>query len=153
MIKKGKNENIYLNLNDFYSVLDLNSEDDYEETDSERGYIGTVLYLPPEIHFSQDKSPNYSKQDVWAIGIIAYELCALKRPFNDKRSAVATINAIINDPVEPITQPYSTNLKDLINLLLKKDPEQRPSIQQLVQLPIVRPAIVSFVKEFEGKEY
>jgi hypothetical protein len=61
--------------------------------------------------------------------------------------------AIINDPLEPITQPYSTDLKGLINLLLKKDPTQRPSIQQLVQLPIVRPAIVSFIKEFEGKEY
>jgi serine/threonine protein kinase len=43
---------------------------------------GTGDYLPPEIYNAKLKKPNIIKQDVWAIGINAYELCAFKHPFN-----------------------------------------------------------------------
>jgi serine/threonine protein kinase len=60
--------------------------------------------------------------------------------------------AIINNPHEPIPHKlYSDELKDIINRLLTKDPEQRPSIQELVIIPIIRSAIDNLLKEFEGK--
>ena len=37
--------------------------------------------------------------------------------------------------------------------MLIKDPEQRPSIKQLIQIEIIRDAIISLVKEFEGKQF
>jgi hypothetical protein len=37
--------------------------------------------------------------------------------------------------------------------MLIKDPEQRPSIQQLIKVKIIRDAIISLVKEFEGNEF
>lgn len=120
MITKGKKDAIKLLLNNFIIVLDKNSVDNFEE---EVGLIqGTFEYLAPEILNSRHELPNCSKQDIWAIGIIAYQLCAHKLPFDGGYSS-ATVQAIINNPLEPITQSYSTDLKGLINLLLKKDPE------------------------------
>ena len=42
---------------------------------------GTDEYLAPEIHNAKDEKANITKQDVWAIGIIAYELCTNCLPF------------------------------------------------------------------------
>jgi serine/threonine protein kinase len=60
--------------------------------------------------------------------------------------------AIVNNPHDPIPQKlYSDDLKDIINKLLTKDPEQRPSIQEITKVPIIRDAIDTLIKEFEGK--
>jgi serine/threonine protein kinase len=68
------------------------------------------------------------KQDVWAIGVIAYELCIFQLPFKGETSE-ALIYSIINDPHTPIeSKDYSEELKDLISSMLIKNPEQRPSI-------------------------
>ena len=40
--------------------------------------VGTPLYLAPELW--QDK-PCTKKSDIWALGIILYEMCALRTPF------------------------------------------------------------------------
>jgi serine/threonine protein kinase len=62
--------------------------------------------------------------------------------------------AIINNPHDPIPHKvYSDELKDIINRLLTKDPQQRPSIQELVIIPIIRNAIDTLLKEFEGKVF
>jgi serine/threonine protein kinase len=60
--------------------------------------------------------------------------------------------AILNNSHEPIPHKlYSNELKDIINRLLTKDPEQRPSIQELTEVPVIRNALEDLLKEFEGK--
>ena len=60
--------------------------------------------------------------------------------------------AILNNPHDPIPHKlYSDELKDIINKLLTKDPEQRPSIHELTKVPIIRDALEILIKEFEGK--
>ena len=60
--------------------------------------------------------------------------------------------AILNNPPDPILHKiYSDELKDIINRLLTKDPEQRPSIQELTKVPIIQNALDNLLKEFEGK--
>jgi serine/threonine protein kinase len=55
---------------------------DYSRLSSIVGEIrGTVEYLAPEILCSGLAKPNFSKQDVWSIGVIAYQLCTLRLPF------------------------------------------------------------------------
>lgn len=41
--------------------------------------VGTPYYLSPEIIESK---PYSLKTDIWSLGVILYELCALKPPFN-----------------------------------------------------------------------
>jgi len=84
--------------------------------------------VAPEILNEMLAKPNISKQDVWSIGVIAYQLCTLRLPFK-KDSPAATIAAILTTPHDPIPHKlYSDELKDIINRLLTKDPQQRPSI-------------------------
>ena len=60
--------------------------------------------------------------------------------------------AILNNPHDPIPHNlYSDELKDIINRLLTKDPEQRPSIQELTNVPVIRNALDNLLKEFESK--
>ena len=60
--------------------------------------------------------------------------------------------AILTTPHDPIPHKlYSDELKDLINHLLTKDPEQRPSIQQLIKVTIIQNALEALIQEFEGK--
>ena len=60
--------------------------------------------------------------------------------------------AILNNLHDPIQHKfYSDELKDIINRLLTKDPEQRPSIQELTKVPVIRNALEDLLKEFEGK--
>ena len=51
------------------------SEVDFEDDES---IVGTPFYLAPELW----KSKRYAKEsDIWALGVILYELCTLERPF------------------------------------------------------------------------
>jgi serine/threonine protein kinase len=83
--------------------------------------------------------------------VIAYQLCSLRLPFKAE-SPAATIAAILTAPHDPIPHKlYSNELKDIINRLLTKDPEQRPSIQELTKVPVIRNALDNLLKEFESK--
>ena len=51
-----------------------------------KSFAGTYIYLSPEIVNHQ---PYNSKTDIWSLGVVLYELCALRPPFivknNNKR--------------------------------------------------------------------
>ena len=64
---------------------------------------------------------------------------------------MATMMAIINNPHDPISDVlYSKELKDIINRLLAKDPQKRPSIQELTKVPIIRDALEIFRRDFKS---
>jgi serine/threonine protein kinase len=66
LIKKEPNGKLYLHLIDFGLAKNIK---DTERLASSASRKGTDAYIPPEAHI---KNPNITKQDVWAIGIIAY---------------------------------------------------------------------------------
>jgi eukaryotic-like serine/threonine-protein kinase len=99
LIKREANGKNYLHLSDF--GLAKNILDKERKSSSINSVKGTSLYLPPEIHKPKEEKPNIKKLDVWAIGIIAYELCTFKFPFKLEPSN-AMIKSIINDPPIPI---------------------------------------------------
>lgn len=52
--------------------------------------IGTANYLAPEIC---DGKPYNNKSDIWSLGCILYELCAMERLFNGPVSILSAIYA------------------------------------------------------------
>jgi serine/threonine protein kinase len=58
------------------------------------------------------------------------------------KSPAATIAAILTAPHDPIESIFvSKTLRDIINRLLIKDPKQRPSIEVVIKVPIIRYAL------------
>jgi NIMA (never in mitosis gene a)-related kinase len=69
MMKNG-----ILKLGDFGIARVLNTTSDMAET-----VIGTPYYLSPEIV----QSNKYGfPTDIWSLGVLFYEICALRPPFN-----------------------------------------------------------------------
>ena len=72
--------------------------------------VGTPLYLAPEL--CEGKEYN-NKCDVWALGAILYELCALSPPFL-ATSMPALVMMITRDDPPPLADTYSTELDGLM---------------------------------------
>lgn len=101
--------------------------------------VGTPYYLSPEL--CNDK-PYRDKSDCWALGVLIYECCTLRHPF-DARNQCALILKIIQAQVEP---PPSTTTSDILcNVvlwLLQKDPINRPSTKDLLNEKIIREKLI-----------
>lgn len=72
-------------------------------------------------------APYGAKSDVWALGIVIYELCTLKHPF-DAQSISALATKILKGVYEPVPMAYSRNIRLLVKKMLTLAPEGRPTI-------------------------
>jgi len=103
------------------------------EEDVAHSILGTPLFMPPEVC----KGCAYdSKADIWAMGVIIYELITLKKPF-DGDSIQMVFDKIINQPWDPLPDGTSSDLKLLIGALLNKDNNKRYSIFDVAKVPCV----------------
>lgn len=108
-------------------------------------FVGTPLYLPPEII----KNEPYSyKADIWALGIVFYELLALKTPFMDF-SYHGLLVKICNAPIEPLPEHYSPEIRNFVMMLLERDPINRPSVNDLFQTDFICQALAKNDREWE----
>lgn len=109
--------------------------------------IGTPYYLSPEI--CQGKKYN-AKSDIWSLGVILYELCTLKHPF-DANNINALVTKIVRSKPSPISKDYSLKLRKLVEELLKKTPSNRPDIKKLLEKDILKSRIGKFLAPEEVK--
>ncbi|CAE8657634.1 unnamed protein product [Polarella glacialis] len=96
--------------------------------------VGTPYYMSPEVCRSE---PYNWKSDIWALGCVLYECCMLKHAF-ESSSLLGLVYKIVSDHYDPIPSFYSPELNDLINQLLMKSAESRPSINELFANPYVK---------------
>lgn len=89
---------------------------------------GSPLYLSPEVW--RDGSFTH-KSDIWAIGCVAYELLAQQPPF----LAPGLAHKVLNDIPPVLPSKYDTSLCVMIDGMLNKDPDVRPSTAQLLRAP------------------
>ena len=105
-----------------------------ESGKSASGCVGTPAYMAPELLWNQRYA---SAVDMWAIGVVLYELMALRLPFCGSNVLALVYQIAFNtyDP-EPLRMAgYSTVLIELVSRLLDKDPTKRPSASQLLGEP------------------
>ena len=94
--------------------------------------------MPPEICLGR---PYDSKADIWAIGVILYELVTFKKPF-DSDTIHGVFEKIVKHPFDPLPPDTNPNLSILVSALLNKDYNKRPSTDDIMRIPGVRKAIL-----------
>ena len=83
--------------------------------------IGTVPYMAPEQLRGQ---PADARSDVWALGVVLYEMVAGARPFQGQTSFELS-SAILNQVPPPLSPAVPTQLGAVIERCLAKEPGQR----------------------------
>ncbi|AAZ10353.1 serine/threonine-protein kinase, putative [Trypanosoma brucei brucei TREU927] len=106
---------------------------------------GTPYYFSPEL--CQNK-PYNNKSDVWALGVILYELLTLQRPFL-ARSLKELLKKILVGQYEPIPSTVPAEIRGLCGALLQVNPVQRPSINRILESPFVQESLKGFSADLE----
>jgi len=83
---------------------------------------------------------------MWQLGCILYEITTLRHAFT-AQNVPSLILKIMKGTYPSIPSRYSDNLKKLISWLLSKNPDERPSAQQVIQMPYVTERIRKFVAQ------
>ncbi|XP_050020578.1 serine/threonine-protein kinase Nek9 [Alexandromys fortis] len=120
-----------IKLGDYGLAKKLNSEYSMAET-----LVGTPYYMSPEL--CQGVKYNF-KSDIWAVGCVIFELLTLKRTFdatNPLNLCVKIVQGI--RAMEVDSSQYSLELIQLVHACLDQDPEQRPTADELLDLPLLR---------------
>ena len=116
---------------------------------------GTPFCFSPELC----EGKQYDKKtDIWALGVILYELLSGgTKPFQGT-NLMALVNAILHTPIEDLKPPAPPDSLDeitsgliweLIVDMLQKDPARRPSIQDVLSHPIVKKRLKDFAEEMK----
>ncbi len=70
---------------------------------------------------------------MWSLGVIFYQFVSTwKKPFPSKNLRLL-LNSILNDKPPPLPSSTSAIIKEIIEMLLIKNPEDRPNTVQLMQ--------------------
>ncbi|TYD00551.1 protein kinase [Arthrobacter echini] len=85
--------------------------------------MGTAQYLAPEQATGQ---PATGSSDIYALGVIGYELLAGRRPFSGE-SQIAIALAQVNDAPPPLPESIPHPVRALIGSMLAKNPADRPA--------------------------
>ena len=144
-----KTQNIFLTssnrikLGDFGISKTLSQENDFATTG-----IGTPQYLSPEIC----KRLKYDyKSDIWGLGCVLYEMCALEPAFNTL-DLPTLIRNIITGKYKPIVAAalgYSESVTDMIRVMLKPDPNMRPSAHQILTAKVLHEDLLDYMKSIK----
>ena len=107
--------------------------------------IGTASYMSPEQARGEEVD---ARSDIWALGIILYELLAGRRPFAGGYEA-AMVYSIINETPDPLPDPVPEELAALVMKCLEKSPDDRyASARDLARAltPFADPTLVQTVE-------
>lgn len=124
-----KSQNIFLTSDGKVKIGDFGISKILESTkENVKTLVGTPWYLSPEIIENQWYN---LKSDIYALGVVLYELWTQKHPFKAESIHALAIK-IVTGEYEQIPEVYSQDLKYLVDNLLSKDPEQRMTINEII---------------------
>ncbi|KAL7871405.1 hypothetical protein SRHO_G00063880 [Serrasalmus rhombeus] len=103
------------------------------ETSFAKTFVGTPYYMSPE---QMNRMSYNEKSDIWSLGCLLYELCALSPPFtayNQKELA----EKIKEGKFRRIPYRYSSELNTLLSRMLHLKDYLRPSVDSILQSTLI----------------
>ena len=124
-----KSQNIFLTENGIIKLGDFGIAKCLECTwEKAMTVVGTPYYLSPEI---VNNKPYSFKSDIWSLGVLLYELTALKMPFDATSLPMLSLK-IIRGNYNPLPITTSRELRNLVSMLLVVDFNKRPTINEIL---------------------
>ena len=113
---------------------------------------GTPYYLSPEI---ANNEQNYDFNcDIWSLGVVLFELISNKLPwYKEKINYEEFLKLIINTKKMSLPENTDEKLKYLIQIMLKKDPERRATLKDIITLDFVYEKIENLLDRFDWWKY
>jgi serine/threonine protein kinase len=99
--------------------------------------IGTPYYMSPEIWQNR---PYDSSSDMWSLGCMMYELCALQPPFQGDSFPQLKRN-ILAGRYSPLPGKYSSAMTRAIANMLRLNPQSRLTAADMLRSPEVAPKL------------
>ena len=104
---------------------------------------GTPYYASPEVWKDQ---PYDSKSDIWSLGCVIYEICALVPPFRaDDMNGL--FKRVLKGSYTQIPNHYSMELRSVIKSMIQVNPASRPNTEQILDMPMVSKRLKKYFKE------
>jgi hypothetical protein len=97
------------------------------------GY-GTLSYVAPEVLL---RTPYNKEVDIWSMGVILYYMLCGHLPFKGNKEVIIA-EKIVNDDLEFDEEEWevrSKKVRELISSCLKKEPEERITIDEFINHP------------------
>lgn len=88
---------------------------------SEGAIVGTMHYMAPELFRGE---PADARSDIWAVGVVLYEMANGKRPFRG-RTSYELSSMILHDTAPALRENVPAGLRAVIEHCLAKEPAQR----------------------------
>jgi len=110
--------------------------------------VGTPYYLSPEIIQSK---PYSFKSDIWSLGVLLYEMCALQPPFN-AQSLHQLARKIIVGSYADVPPHFSKDITNLLSAQLNVNPDKRPNVNQILSYPVIKARVAKLLNEQDFKD-
>ena len=124
-----KSQNIFLTKSGLVKLGDFGIAKCLQHThQNAKTMIGTPYYLSPEI--VQGK-PYSFKSDIWSLGVMLYEMMALKMPFDATNLPMLSMK-IMKGQFAPLSSYYTADLRELVKNLLCVEPKDRPNVKDIL---------------------
>uniref|UniRef100_A0A7S1R6A4 non-specific serine/threonine protein kinase n=1 Tax=Neobodo designis TaxID=312471 RepID=A0A7S1R6A4_NEODS len=105
---------------------------------------GTPCYFSPELCAGK---PYNNKSDIWALGVLLFEICSAgELPF-DGANVKALMDSIVKKPVRRIPSAFGDDIAELVAAMTEKDPKRRPDINGVLRSRAVQKWCPTLVAE------
>ena len=134
-----KSDNILVGRDGSVKLADFGYTAQLASKDSKRATIcGTPYWMAPEIIEGREYGPEV---DVWSLGILCIELAQGEPPYmNEKPMRALYLIAVSGVKGLEDKSKWSTEFNDFVDQCLIVNPEERPSVDELLEHPFLQKA-------------
>uniref|UniRef100_A0A1B6KKL7 non-specific serine/threonine protein kinase n=1 Tax=Graphocephala atropunctata TaxID=36148 RepID=A0A1B6KKL7_9HEMI len=103
--------------------------------------VGTPCYLSPELCEGKLYGTH---SDVWALGCVLYNMCTLRQAFQ-AQTLGGLVYQIMNESIVPVSEKYDQGVMEMLQLMLDRDPLNRPSVSALLSHRLLAPVVYTVI--------